>query len=296
MPARPPVSVVVPFLGSQPELSALASRLLELRRDPDDELIIADNRSTGTSEQTLYGGVIVHPAGGVHAAGFARNRGAARASGDWLVFIDADTEPEPDLLEAYFTSPPSARAAVLAGGIVDAAAPASPGRTPGLAARHAAARRHMAHTATLSRPAFAYAQTANCAVRRDAFVAAGGFEESVRSAEDADLCFRLLAAGWTIEACPGAVVRHRTRRRLGASLAQLARHGAGAAWCNRRHPGCFPPTPPWRFGARLARSGTRSAVRLLSGDTEAAGFAALELAEATAFEFGRLLPNRARRS
>ena len=38
----------------------------------------------------------------IHTPGYARNRGAAEGSAEWLVFIDADVTPAPDLLDRYF--------------------------------------------------------------------------------------------------------------------------------------------------------------------------------------------------
>jgi hypothetical protein len=148
---------------------------------------------------------------------------------------------------------------------------------------------------TTSRASFAYAQTANCAVRRHAFVEIGGFDEAILAAEDADLCFRLAAGGWGLEERPQARVRHHPRNTVSAMLRQLARHGAGAGWCNARHPGSFPPPTPWGLGVRVMRDLGRAARLYLGSDRDAAASAALEAAEAVAFEFGRLLPNRARR-
>src|SRR5581483_10196456 len=84
-----------------------------------------------------------------------------------------------------------------------------------------------------------FAQTANCAVRRAAFQSVGGFAE-VRSGGDADLCLRLRAAGWRLEERRHAAVLHLNRANLASLLAQRARHGAGAAWLARRHPGAVP--------------------------------------------------------
>src|ERR1019366_10606941 len=149
-------------------------------------------------------------AGGLASPAFAGNRGAERARGGWLLFIDADTEPEAPLLDAYFASPPAPDTGILAGGIRDV-----PGGR-GLAARHTAARGHLSQRTTLDRPGTPYVQTANCAVRRSAFAAVGGFVDGVRAGEDADLCFRLARAGWQIEERPRARVAHRTRPGLSA--------------------------------------------------------------------------------
>lgn len=286
--ARPTVSVVVPFAGTEGELTRLLTALARLRLRAGDELIVADNRR-GHSGGGDRGRVRICAARGTSAPGFARNRGAARATGVWLVLIDADTEPSPTLLDDYFTPVPAPATAVLAGAIVDRAA------GPGVVARHTAARAQMSQQVTLARGAFAYAQSANCAVRRDAFVAAGGFSETARAGEDADLCFRLRAAGWQLESRPAAGVEHLTRERARALLAQLARHGSGAAWCNRRHPGSFPPPGPRQLTVRLLRDLARAVAAAVRGRRELATFAMLDLAEAVAFEGGRLLPNRPRR-
>jgi GT2 family glycosyltransferase len=191
-------------------------------------------------------------------------------------------------LDAYFAPAPGPGVAVLAGAIEDVADGQS------VAARHSVGRAHMSARMTLERDGTPYAQTANCAIRRAAFVAAGGFDERARAGEDADLCFRLLRDGWTLERRPAALVRHRARRSLRGLLAQLARHGSGAAWLNRRYPGEFPPPPATelvrRIGGRVAAALRAVAAR----DRGAAALALVEALTAVAFELGRLLPNRAR--
>jgi GT2 family glycosyltransferase len=286
------VAVVVPFHGSPEDLADLLTRLNQLETAPGDQLILADNR-LGAPQPEDSGKVIIHPAGGVATPGFARNRGAARANAEWLVFIDADTEPEPGLLNAYFATAPAETTGILAGAIVDVL-PADGGE-PSASARRVVARGHMSEAVTLERPAFPYAQSANCAIRRDAFLIVGGFDEEARAGEDADLCFRLEAVGFGLETRPEAIVAHRARAQFRDSLRQLARHGAGAAWCESRHPGSFPPPSKREFAKRIGRTALSASSARLHGDREAATFSLIELAGACAFEGGRLMPNRARR-
>ena len=173
------------------------------------------------------------------------------AHGDWLVLVDADTRPAPDLVDRYFDPPPVGRIGVLAGGIADL-----PGSSSS-AARYAARRAQMSQRVTLGRAGTPYAQTANVAVRRAAFEEIGGFDEEARSGEDADLCFRLARAGWTLEERPAAVVEHPTRATLGELLAQVAHHGSGSAWLDKRYPGEFrerePAASPAGCGGRARR-------------------------------------------
>jgi GT2 family glycosyltransferase len=279
--------VIVPFAGRPAELGELLAALEALDRAPGDELIVADNRRERPA-QAHAGAVRVIAAAGVASPGFARNRAAAVASGEWLVMIDADTHPARDLIGRYLEPAPGPDVGILAGGIDDVA------RGGGRLARHLLGRAQMSQETTLGRGRWRYAQTANMAVRREAFVAVGGFAERARAGEDADLCFRLLQAGWALEPRPQARVAHRARETLPALAAQLARHGAGAAWCERRHPGSFPPPSPSELARRLASSGARALSAAARGRGAEAQLAALELLEACAFEGGRLLSNRAR--
>ncbi|TMM01497.1 MAG: glycosyltransferase [Actinobacteria bacterium] len=278
---RPPVDVVIPFRGSQADLRALLARARGLRLSEGDTVVIVDNRRRG--EPVDDPRVVRAPAR--QTSYHARNRGAQRGSAPWIVFLDADVDPSPDLLDRYFETPPADEAAVLVGRVddepVDRRAP--------LAARYAMLSRSMAQVDPRGR--WAYAQTANCAVRRTAFEAAGGFVETIRSGGDADLCFRLRDAGWTLEDRPRAAVVHRSRRSLGALVRQHARHGAGAAWLDRRHPGSFPSALGPGILRYTARRLAAAARRRARGDRDGAVLAAVGLLCHWAFELGRLLPN-----
>jgi GT2 family glycosyltransferase len=80
-----------------------------------------------------------------------------------------------------------------------------------------------------------YLVTANCAIRRTAFMRAGGFDERLPLAggEDAALSIRMVKRGYFLERVPDAVVRHRFRRGLrdfarGPSTAMA--WGAAMSW------------------------------------------------------------------
>lgn len=290
MSVRPTAAVIVPFAGADARLRECLAALGRLIVAPGDELIVADNRPRARG--ALHAGAVrVLPAAGPRAPGFARNRGAQAARADWLVFLDADTRPAPDLLARYLDPPPVSATGLLAGGIVDVA------DGPSLAARHSARRGQMSQRVTLERRGRPYAQSANLAVRRHAFEAVGGFDETARAGEDADLCWRLAAAGWRLEERPGAVVEHRSRASTRALLMQLARHGCGTAWLQRRYPGEFPPPRPREAARRVVGGLSGAAAAALQGESEAAAVRLLEAAEACAFHAGRLLlSNRPRRT
>jgi GT2 family glycosyltransferase len=235
--------VIVPFAGSEADLDRCLRAMDGLGAD---ELLVADNRL-----QPRPGLV---DASGPASSYYARSVAAARATGEWLVFLDADVEPEDGLLDGYFDPPPGERVGVLAGAIEDWVAEDT------AVARYIAARRKLDQGTTLAHPRAPYAQTANCAVRRSAFEAVGGFPDPVRSGADADLCWRLAGAGWGLESRPHARVRHRNRTTVPALLGQLHRHGAGMQWLDRRYPGAFPLPTPRELAGRFKLLGRRHGV------------------------------------
>src|SRR5579875_1279858 len=206
------VDVVVPLQGDRSVLRSVIAQLSALRLTSGGSITIVDNSRRGIGPlAALPSQMTVLRAGELQSAYFARNRGAARGSAEWLLFLDADVLPPPDLIERYELAKASPNTAILAGGARDVQA-AGAGAEP-LASRYCRLRRliDQQNTLQMRRP---YAKTANCAVRRIAFEHVHGFAERIRSGGDADLCFRLLGAGWQLERRPAAVVDHQSRASL----------------------------------------------------------------------------------
>lgn len=96
------VSVIVPAFNEE-RLLAGSLRSIRAAMDAFDrpgwssELIVCDNNSTDrTPDIARRAGarVAFEP---VNQIARARNRGAAHASGDWFIFVDADSRPSPEL-------------------------------------------------------------------------------------------------------------------------------------------------------------------------------------------------------
>jgi glycosyltransferase involved in cell wall biosynthesis len=283
------VDVVVPFRGEPADLEEVRARLAGLQLRPGDSVVVVDN----TPGREPISDAHDEPVSVLHAPqlptpAFARNRGAAGGSAEWLVFLDADVQAPPDLLDRYFDPPPAEGIAMVGGGVVDEAVPAD---APG-AARYAHIRELMSQDNTFRFGDWSFPTTTNAACRRAAFEAVGGFTEDIRAGEDADLSYRLRKAGWEVERRESAAVVHRSRQTVRGLVAQKALHGAGSAWIADRYPGAFParrrPGLVW-WGIRTAVKGLASAAR--SRDRDKALWAVFEPLEHITFEFGRSLPN-----
>jgi len=96
------VSVVVPAFNEEKLLPATLASIHAALRSFESrgwawELIVCDNNSTdGTAEAARKAGarVVFEP---VNQIARSRNTGAAAATGDWLIFVDADSQPSPEL-------------------------------------------------------------------------------------------------------------------------------------------------------------------------------------------------------
>ena len=96
------VSVIVPVRNEATRLPRLLE-LLQVSEPPPHEVIVADDGSTdGTARLALDAGahvVSVSPPPGWNGKPWACEQGAALATGDVLLFLDADTEPAPHLVQ-----------------------------------------------------------------------------------------------------------------------------------------------------------------------------------------------------
>lgn len=291
--SRPDVDVIVPFAGSEAALMRLIANLEAIELGDGDTLTIVDNRTdvdASAAPAVARGTVLAARRRG--SSYYARNRGAEAGSAEWIVFIDADTEPAPDLLDRYFDHAPADEVGLIGGGIVDVGP--EPGGRPSPARVFAEHGRILDQSNTIQEEGpWWFAKTANCAVRRIAFEQLGGFCDHVRSGADADLCFRLRSAGWRIEYRESARVLHHGRTALRDLLRQYARWGSGGAWLNRRYPGSNPPKRLDLVSLTARRLGG-ALVAGLRRDRDGVYIRLVDLAAIWALEVGRQFSNEVR--
>lgn len=163
----------------------------------------------------------------------ARNSGWRLANSDLVAFLDADTRPEPDWLEAvlpHFEDPqvaavaPRVRSVPGQGALAEYEADRSSldmGADPG-------------RVLPLSR--IGYVPTAALVVRRSALVTVDGFDEALRYGEDVDFVWRLIDAGYDVRYEPESTVWHVPRPDVRSWLRQRFDYGTSAAPLARRHP------------------------------------------------------------
>ena len=178
------LSLVVPAFNEERLIAATLEHLhagiaaLE-RRGWSGELIVCDNNSTDrTAEVARAAGatVVFEP---VNQIARARNAGARAASGDWLLFVDADSSPGPQLFEEVLGVVESGKCM---GGGCTVMLPGAPlGVRAWVAAWNLTSR-----TMRWAAGSFLFCEAA-------AFRAVGGFSEELYAAEEIDFSRRLKA-------------------------------------------------------------------------------------------------------
>jgi glycosyltransferase involved in cell wall biosynthesis len=176
------ISVVVPAYNEERELPASLRSIRAAaaawdRRGWTTELIVCDNNSTDrTADLAREAGAIVvfEP---VNQISRARNAGAAAATGEWLVFIDADSHPSPELFDDVARAIESGR--VLGGGCKVV-----------FETTHTGVRAAATFWYALSR-AFWWAAGSFVFCRRDAFRELGGFTLELYATEEVHFSRRL---------------------------------------------------------------------------------------------------------
>ena len=162
-----------------------------------------------------------------------RNRGVSLASHDVIAFTDNDCVVEPTWprrLYEYLRDAPRGVAGV--GGRVLAA-------TSDVFSRYYTF--HKILDPFLHEGRYLYLVTANCAFRREALEAVGGFDEviAVPGGEDPGLCFKLLEKGYSVHYREDAIVHHHYRTGARDFARTFFRYGRGCRVEADRHAGAL---------------------------------------------------------
>ncbi len=161
----------------------------------------------------------------------ARNNGVNHARFAWLVFLDDDCVPTPDWLTHYARAAQQFPNAVLGGETRNGLnenifSEASQCLFAYLYAYY--------HQCSFKRRQLPYFTSNNLAVSQSAYHAVNGFDETMRYAEDRDICARLLETGYVLRYIPLARVLHYRELNFQSFLRQHQLYGEGAFHFHRK--------------------------------------------------------------
>ncbi len=248
--AQPTISVVLPVRNGEPWLAIQLAALAAQDYPGEWEVIAVDNGSTDGTDATLTAWADRLPLRTVNAAeragiNYARNLGCEQATGDLLVFCDADDVVSPQWLSELGRQ---AKDWDIVGGRLDEDSlngvgmpvqrPRLPlGRLP------------------VALEFLPFALGANFAVWRDVREDLGGFDESYPFGnDDVEYSFRAQLKGYRLGYIPTAVVAYRHRQEPRALFNQFRNYGRAEPQLYRRYgPEGMPRAPLRRAGWRWVR-------------------------------------------
>jgi mycofactocin system glycosyltransferase len=231
-PSHRDVTVVIPVRDNPFGLYRLVMSLRGMR-----VIVVDDGSQTPVQPSDFTGArceveILRHPRSKGPAA--ARNTGLAACTTDFVAFLDSDVVPRRGWLEAllgHFCDPAAALVAPRIVGL---------GHSDQLIARYEAVRSSLdlgeREAPVVPYGPVSYVPSAAIICRRAALLELGGFDETLPSGEDVDLCWRLIESGSRLRYEPIALVAHEHRTEMRAWLSRKAFYGSSAAPLSIRHP------------------------------------------------------------
>lgn len=236
-PSHRDVTVVIPVRDNDLGLGRLLRALRGLRVVVVDDGSVVPVQVTDLESSHCDVTVLRHE--GSRGPAAARNTGLRACETSLVAFLDSDVVPRRGWLEAllgHFCDP---AVALVAPRIVALHEPDN------LVARYEAVRSSLdlGHREAPVVPfgTVSYVPSAAIICRRQALTDLDGFDETLESGEDVDLCWRLIEAGARLRYEPIALVGHDHRTQLREWFARKAFYGSSAAPLSVRHPGKTAP-------------------------------------------------------
>lgn len=231
-PSHRDVTIVVPVRDNLFGLRRLLRSLRGMR------VVVVDDGSAIPVKETDFNGLHCHVdvVSHVRSKGpaAARNTGLAACTTDFVAFLDSDVVPRRGWLEAllgHFVDP---AVGLVAPRIVALS------HTDNLVARYEAVRSSLdlgrREAPVVPYGTVSYVPSAAIICRRVSLLDVGGFDETLQSGEDVDLCWRLVECGARLRYEPIALVAHDHRTGLREWMVRKAFYGKSAAPLSVRHP------------------------------------------------------------
>ena len=229
------VDVVIPFCGEPDTLRDILEELREF-----SVTVVDDGSVNGDGVASLvreYGATYVARTNN-GGPGAARNDGATHTSRPYLWFLDADViiggaREVLRTLSTHFGDPLVAAVAPRMTGVI------GEGVRERFEERFGPLDLGSISALVTPRGRVSYVPTASLLVRRSAF--GEGFDDSLRTGEDVDFIWRLVAQGWLVRYDAHVISRHRVRHSTSKWLTQRVHYGEAAAALAERHPEYLAP-------------------------------------------------------
>lgn len=215
------LSVIIPFANAAETLPDQLEALTRQSWDGPWEIILSDNGSTDQAGAVIdtYHGRLPNlcriDASGKRGAAHARNVAAAFATGDYLVFCDADDVVADNWLAAMGN-------ALRKSDFVASRLVVEEINEPWVVASRPSIMDVQREGLMNFLNFLPWAGAGTLGVKRSLFLEAGGFDESLPALEDVDFCWRLQMAGTELVFAREAEIHYRLRANLGEMYRQAS--------------------------------------------------------------------------
>jgi len=222
------VTLAIPCYNAAATLGAVLDGVTALEAAPDEVLLIDDGSTDHCAEQGRQRGVRVITHDQNRGLAAARNTALEAATGEVVVFLDADAVPEPALLTRLTTGYEDVTLVAVGGQLIETQHGALANRWRAIFWRQT-----QGDEALVSAP---FVVGACCSLRRQAALDAGGFSTSFRTnGEDVELSVRLRRAGGRLAYDPEARAHHLRHDGVQSLLAMVYRHSRDHVCALRAH-------------------------------------------------------------
>jgi glycosyltransferase involved in cell wall biosynthesis len=225
------VSLVIPGRNCGDTIGACLEAVTPMLERPETQLrevVFVDDGSTDDTADVVRRFPIRYIRGDGSGPGAARNAGWRVAESDLIWFVDSDCVPEPDTLARLL--PQMADPAVA--GVGGSYGNMNEQSLLACVIHEEIIQRHLAMPERVN-----FLATFNVVYRRDVLADVGGFDERYLKAQDAELAFRIVAAGHTLAFERDARVRHFHEMSLRPYLRTQRQQGFWRVWLHAEHTG-----------------------------------------------------------
>ena len=231
------VSVIVPIYNGEKDLPDLIECLRSQTYPADQvEYLLVDNNSGDRSKSLIEAAarsseirICLVTENQIQSSYAARNAGIRAASSEIFAFTDGDCRPQPQWLESLIQPFSDSNIGIVVGEILALSGDS-------LLEKYADKQETLSQKHTLANSFCPYGQTANLAIRKQAFVEVGLFRPYLTTGGDADICWRILReTSYQFKFVENAVVKHRHRSTWKDLQSQWRRYGKSNKYLHELH-------------------------------------------------------------